>query len=62
MQYKNSDIKQSICSPDPLVRMFAIMDRRIGKRSLMKKISEVDNQPKWLQFFYRLRLESENLL
>lgn len=62
MQYKNSDIKQSICSSNPLVRMFATMDRRVGKRSLMNMISEIDNQPEWLQFFYRLRLESENLL
>ena len=61
-EYKNLDIKESINSPNPMVRMFAIMDRRIGKRTLINIISEVDNQPQWLQFFYKLRLESENLL
>lgn len=61
-EYKNLDIKESINSPNPMVRMFAIMDRRMGKRTLINIISEVDNQPQWLQFFYKLRLESENLL
>lgn len=37
------------------------MDRRIGKRTLQKLAKEVDIQPKWLQFFYKLRLNSENI-
>ncbi|MBU5427656.1 hypothetical protein KQI41_14800 [Tissierella pigra] len=60
-EYKNLDIKESINSANPLVRMLAVMDRRIGKRTLTKLKSEVDKQPEWLQFFYNLRLESENL-
>ncbi|UPA29124.1 hypothetical protein L0P85_10945 [Terrisporobacter glycolicus] len=39
--------------------MFAIMDRRIGKRTLRKLADQVDIQPEWLQFFYKLRLDSE---
>lgn len=61
-EYKNLDIKRSITSSNPVIRMFAIMDRRLGKRTLINMISEIDNQPEWLQFFYKLRLEAEDLL
>lgn len=61
-QYKNLDIKDSINSVNPLVRMFAVMDRRVGKRTLVKLKSEVNKQPEWLQLFYNLRFEAENLL
>lgn len=61
-EYKNLAIKESIKSSNPLVRMLAVMDRRVGKRTLTKLKTEVHNQPEWLQFFYNLRFESENLL
>jgi hypothetical protein len=61
-EYMNLNIKESLHSPNPLVRMFAIMDRRVGKRTLLKLKSEQVKQPEWLNFFYDLRLESENLL
>lgn len=60
-EYKELPIVKSIVSQNPVVRMFAIMDRRIGKRTLKKLAKEVDKQPKWLNFFYKLRLDSENI-
>lgn len=42
--------------------MFAILDRRIGKRTLMKIEEHVGKQPEWLQFFYQLRLEAERIV
>lgn len=60
-EYKELPILKSIVSKNPIVRMFAVMDRRIGKRTLKKLAKEVDTQPKWLQFFYKLRLDSENI-
>ena len=44
-----------------LIRVFAIMDRRVGKRTL-EKIRNVDlykEYPEWVQQFYRLRLEKD---
>ncbi|NLC65536.1 MAG: hypothetical protein GX752_01180 [Clostridium sp.] len=60
-EYKNTAINKSISSENPIIRMFAVMDRRIGKRTLKKLIGEVKKQPHWLQFFYNLRLESEGI-
>lgn len=60
-EYKSSSIEESISSKNPIVRMFAIIDRRIGKRTLKKLADQVDKQPEWLQFFYQLRMDAENI-
>ena len=60
-KYRNQSINESIDSPDPLVRMFAILDRRIGKRRLKEQKCLIDLQPEWLQKFYRLRIDAENV-
>lgn len=60
-EYKGLPIEKSIASENPIIRMFAIMDRRIGKRTLKKLADQVDIQPNWLQFFYKLRLDSEKI-
>ena len=54
--YHNANIEESLESPDPMVRLFGILDRRVGKRRLEKLAFEVNQQPAWLQVFYRLRL------
>lgn len=59
--YRNSDIHESIRSENPLVRMFAVLDRRIGKRTLEKIKDTVKDQPEWLQRFYSLRLSAEKI-
>ncbi len=60
-KYRNQSIKDSINSENTIERMFAILDRRIGKRTLSDIKDSLDNQPEWLQIFYRLRLESEGI-
>ena len=60
-KYRNQSIKDSINSENPIERMFAILDRRIGKRILSDIKDSLDTQPEWLQMFYRLRLESEGI-
>lgn len=61
-QYMSLDISSSLHSDNEVIRMFAVMDRRVGKRTLEKLASEADNQPGWLQFFYNLRLQAEGLI
>jgi len=58
-EYRSRNIQESICSENPIIRMFAVLDRRLGKRTLMKLKDEVTNQPIWLQQFYNLRIEAE---
>ena len=60
-EYRNQDIKNSIQSDNPIVRMFAILDRRIGKRTLKSLKDSLVEQPEWLKPFYLLRFEAENL-
>jgi hypothetical protein len=60
-KYDNQSIEQSLCSDDAIVRMFAVMDKRAGKRTLQKLLPSIDEQPEWLRFFYRLRMDSENI-
>lgn len=59
--YRHSDIFDSLYDEDPIVRMFAVLDRRVGKRTLVSIRDEVSEQPEWLAFFYKLRLEAENI-
>lgn len=61
MEYRCLDAQESIASDDPVVRMFAVLDRRIGKRTLEKLAKELEIQPEWLRPFYRLRLHAEGV-
>ncbi len=60
-KYLNQDIADCIGDEDPLVRMFAILDRRVGKRKLKEIAETVQDQPEWLRQFYRLRLDVEGI-
>ena len=59
--YHNNSIDDSLASPDAVVRLFAILDRRVGKRRLQKILPEVEKQPEWLQVFFKLRLDAEGI-
>ena len=59
--YRNQDIKISLSSANPLIRMFAILDRRVGKRTLEKMIDTVEDEPEWLIQFYLLRFDGEKI-
>ena len=60
-EYRNQDIQISLCSDNPIIRMFAVLDRRVGKRTLTKLKDEIDNQPQWLQQIYLLRIHAESI-
>lgn len=57
--YRNQDIQASLASSDSIVNMFALLDRRTGKRSLEKFAEELNRRPPWLRFFYELRIQAE---
>lgn len=60
-EYLNQSIEKSINSENAVIRMFAIMDRRVGKRNLEKFAKTLNEQPEWLKEFYILRLKAENI-
>jgi hypothetical protein len=60
-KYRNQEIQRSIVSKNPIVRMFAILDRRIVKRTLVKIKERIGMQPNWLKTFYNLRFEAEDI-
>lgn len=60
-EYANQSIENSLNADDPIIRLFAILDRRVGKRTLEKLKPTLDSLPKWLRYFYDLRIESENI-
>ena len=59
--YRASDIAASLASEDPNVRMFALLDRRVGKRTLTRLRAEAAAWPEWLRGFYDLRAAAEGL-
>lgn len=60
-EYRNGDIMKSIYSENPLIRMFAVLDRRIGKRTLLSIKEHIEEEPEWLQLFYKLRIDAEKI-
>ena len=60
--YLNTDIASSLHSDNYLLRVFAYMDRRVGKRTLLKIKDEIQELPEWVKQFYIIRCESENLI
>ena len=59
--YRNQSIQESLCSGNPIVRMFAILDRRAGRRALREIQSDMEERPEWLRRFYMLRLNAEKI-
>ena len=52
-------VSDALISDNYLIRVFAILDRRVGKRTLRKiyDSEEYKSYPEWVQQFYKLRFE-----
>ncbi len=59
--YLKTDVTSSLNSDNYILRVFAYMDRRIGKRTLIKIKDDVEALPEWVKQFYRIRCEAEEL-
>lgn len=55
--YRNSSIRDSVRSRNPIVKMFALLDRRVGQRTLESLAMEMQTAPDWLVRLYQLRLK-----
>ena len=54
--YRNSNIQDSINSANPIVKMFAIIYRRVGRRTLDKIKDSMVTETEWLQRIYDFRI------
>ena len=59
--YLKTDIASALRSDNYLLRMFAYLDRRVGKRTLIRIKEETQALPEWVKQFYRIRCEAEGL-
>ena len=58
-EYRNTDIQTSIRSSNPIVKMFALLDRRVGKRTLERIREEISRDPDWIRKLYEIRVRAE---
>ena len=61
MRELNIRTQESVYSSNPIVLMFAVFDKRVGKRTLEVIKERMKSQPKWLQVLYQIRIDSEKL-
>ena len=61
-EFDNQSIEESLDSDDLIVRIFAVLDRRIGKRRLALMKETIANEPETFQEFYAIRAKAEGLL
>ena len=54
--YRQSEIKENLGSPNPIIKMFALLDRRVGKRTLEKLAASIKEEPELVQKIYEFRV------
>ncbi len=60
-EFDNQSIEESLNSENLLVRIFAILDRRVGKRRLTKLNSSIESELEIFRIFYNIRAKAEGL-
>ena len=61
-EFDNQSIEASLNSDNLIVRIFAILDKRVGKRRLALMRENISNEPETFQEFYAIRANAEGLL
>lgn len=58
LQFRNMPIQEALESENYIIKALAIMDRRVGKRTLSRILEEAafNDFPAWVRQFYELRL------
>lgn len=54
-------IKKCLSWENPVVYLFALLDRRVGKRTIRKIYEQRKEKPEWVQRFICLRAEAEGI-
>lgn len=58
-EFDNQSIEKSLRSENLIIRIFAILDRRVGKRRLLQMRETIQDEPINFQTFYAIRMEAE---
>ena len=61
-EFDNQSIEKSLTSENPLVRVFALLDRRLGKRRLLVLEESMEQELDWVRVFYVIRMQAEGLM
>lgn len=58
LQFRNMSIQVALNSENYIINILAIMDRRVGKKTLLQTIADAkyEEYPNWVRQFYELRL------
>ena len=59
--FDNQSVEASLADEHPIVRIFALLDRRLGKRRLAALEEGMERELEWVRPFYLLRMEAEGL-
>ena len=60
-EFDNQSIEESLKSEDLIVRIFAILDRRVGKRRLIAMKDMISEESEVFQLFYEIRSKAEGM-
>lgn len=60
-RYLNHSIEESMKSDEIITKILVLLDKRIGKRTLLSMNSEIAQDREIIQFFYHLRCKSEDM-
>ena len=60
-EFDTQSVTESLQSGDQIVRLFALFDRRVGKRTLLKLREGLDTQTPAFQRFWAIRMAAEGL-
>ena len=60
-EFLNNSIEVSLKSENPIIRMLAVLDRRVGKRTLDEMKQIIENEHEIVTYFFKLRCEAENI-
>lgn len=61
-EFDNQCIENSLNSDDLIVRIFAVLDGRIGKRRLLLIQETIQEEPETFQTFFAIRAKAEGLM
>lgn len=61
-EFDNQSIEKSLSSNNLIVRIFAILDRRVGKRRLIDIHRELNPDDEIFNMFYSIRINAENIV
>ncbi|YCA41830.1 hypothetical protein M1E11_13460 [Bacillus sp. JZ8] len=60
-EYFSLPIEKALCSSNSIVKMLCMMDRRVGKRTLLRIEESILEEHRIIKYFYQLRGEAEGI-